>query len=79
MCQHSKDFVNIMIDMKNIVIHAKNSSVCFLPFLSPISNTCNTKKNKIILNQMVKCLFLATTYPPLMSGFPDTLILRHKH
>ncbi|EDQ2834431.1 hypothetical protein JQ91_001933 [Salmonella enterica subsp. enterica] len=42
LCQHSKDFVNIMIDMKNIVIHAQNGSACFLPFLSPISNTYNT-------------------------------------
>ncbi|EHC68849.1 hypothetical protein LTSEMIS_3632 [Salmonella enterica subsp. enterica serovar Mississippi str. A4-633] len=41
MCQHSKYFANTMIDMKNIVIHAKNGSACFLPFLSPISNTCN--------------------------------------
>lgn len=31
-----------MIDMENIVIHAKNGSAYFLPFLSPISNTCNT-------------------------------------
>ncbi|ORT71671.1 hypothetical protein B6S66_24440 [Citrobacter werkmanii] len=44
LCQYSKHFVNTMIDMKNIVVHAKNGSACFLHFLSPISNSCSTQK-----------------------------------
>ncbi|KSB75412.1 hypothetical protein LFZ20_03440 [Salmonella enterica subsp. enterica serovar Johannesburg str. SA20025782] len=65
-----KDFVNTMIDMKNIVIHAKKWLCLFFALSVANQQHLQHLKIKIILNQMVKCLFLATTYLHSCRDFP---------